>query len=24
MSMSIFLQVIAFLAIRKKFNERVG
>jgi hypothetical protein len=24
MSMSIFLQVIAFLAIRKKFNERIG
>ncbi len=24
MSMSIFLQVIVFLAIRKKFNERVG
>jgi hypothetical protein len=24
MSMSIFLQVIAFLAIRKKINERVG
>jgi hypothetical protein len=24
MSMSIFLQVIAFLAIRKKLNERVG
>jgi len=24
MSMSIFLQVVAFLAIRKKLNERVG
>jgi hypothetical protein len=24
MSMSIFLQVVAFLAIRKKFNEKVG
>ena len=24
MSMSIFLQVVAFLVIRKKFNERVG
>jgi hypothetical protein len=24
MSMSIFLQVIAFLAIRKKINERIG
>jgi hypothetical protein len=24
MSMSIFLQVIAFLTIRKKFNERIG
>ena len=24
MSMSIFLQVVAFLAIRKKLNEKVG
>jgi hypothetical protein len=24
MSMSLFLQVVAFLAIRKKINERVG
>ena len=24
MSMSIFLQVVAFLAIRKKINEKVG
>jgi hypothetical protein len=24
MAMSIFLQVIAFLAIRKKINERIG
>jgi hypothetical protein len=24
MSMSIFLQVVAFLTFRKKFNERIG